>query len=418
MSRLIFPTISSLKKETGINSYLVKLPFRNSILVGVLISAGFINEKWPEEKGFAHFLEHLVLRGTKKFPNAKLLNKSLEIVGGGKEGLTNVEYTLFRGITPHNYSSRLFEILSEIIYRPLITPSSIKKEIKVIQEELKGRSNNLSIFITDILKKTIFDEDIFGPVTVEIPDVFHLSRENILSFWNKYYKNNKKIIVIIGNISTKEAITNIKKFFSKEVYLFNKPTTLNGKASAYEFKKGVKKIIKSPLINEQIFINMAAPVRVSTPKEMLTLHLYNTMLSYGVTSPFFQELREKRGLVYKISTEIIEYSIPLFRISFTSSRDYEKITKLIFKIIKDNSRSVTALKEAKQKLIGRWLIGLDNPDFILKNIIRDINLFGQPLDFSTAIKEIEKISLKDVRQLVEKFLETDKFYSVIVKPVK
>jgi len=409
--------IIPLKPETGLESYLLSAPFLKALYLGVAVKGGVLNEKWPKEKGLTHFLEHLVLRGTKKFPTAKLLNSYLEEKGGYKEAITTLEYTLFKGAIPLKDKERLFKVLSEVIFSPLLSLKKIKSEIEIIKKEYLKRQNEISLLAYQKLKELIFkDYPLAREIIQDISFLKKLKRREIINYWQKYYQLSNLVVVIIGDINKIEAIELVKKYFGSK----GKETEIESKKfifakESFDFKKGFLEIKSKIILPSQAYVTLGAPVLIRNPHDYFVLRVFNAMISKGVSSPLFEKIREKEGLVYQINTEIIEQSIPLFKISFyCDKKDTSRIIKKIFKIINENKDFPKLLNLAKKKLEGQWLIALDNPNYLLLNLVNDIIFRGKPYSYNDILKEIEKVSLREIKSLVSTFLRPQNFSIVKV----
>lgn len=401
-----------LPNKVNIPAYLLSLPHFNSLSGGVVVKVGTVDEIWPQEAGLAHALEHLVLRGTKKFPSAQLLSGYLEEVGGFKEGLTDQEKTLYYGQVPYQYAERLIEVLAEIVNFYLLPEEAITKEIQVIQEEIKRKQDDPLKFLTLKARNFIFGSHPLGrEVLGDGKSLEKLTRSDFLNFASKYYYPANFAILLVGNLQTKKAIKFIERYFIKGEK--EKPHS----RLLLPLKKKKERELKFFHPGKQAYLELIAPLDAPQDKSTQALKIFAEMIGGGVASPLFQEIREKRGLAYQLSTSVLENSLSLFQIALgTKPEAYQEVISLIFKIIKESKNNAQLLAQAKRKIKGRLLLLLDNPLFLLKRSANELVYYGRPRNFQEILQDLEVITIKDIKRAVEAYLMPDNFYRIIMLP--
>jgi len=405
-------TFEKIPNKTNIPAYLLYLPYLNSVSAAVIVKAGTVDEIWPQEAGLAHALEHLALRGTKRFPSAQLLSGYIEEVGGFKKATTDYEKTMYHGQVPVQYAERLIEILAEIVNFYLIPENTISKEIQVIQEEMKRKQDSPFYVVDHMARSFIFGSHPLGREVLGIEESLQkLTRTDILNFASRHYYPDNFTILLIGNLKLDKAGTFIEKYF---VAGGKQSPNIRPQIQLIDNKKRELKFYHNI---QQVHLELLAPISSSQEKSNKALRLFCEMISGGVISPLFQEIREKRGLCYNLSTFISKYSIGLFSIHVgIKPESCEEVISLILKVIEDNKNSVQLFNKTKQRVIGSLLLSFEDPDWIILKAAQDVIYQGKPVGYQEFIKEMGSITIKDIENAVDTYLAPNNFRRIIMLP--
>jgi predicted Zn-dependent peptidase len=405
-------TFEKLPNKANIPAYLLDLPYLNSVSAAVIVKAGTVDEIWPHEAGLAHALEHLVLRGTKRFPSAQLLSGYIEEVGGFKKATTDYEKTMYHGQVPAQYAERLVEALAEIVNFYLIPENAISKQIQVILEEMKQKQDNPFYVVDHMARSFIFGSHPLGREVLGLEESLQkLTRTDILNFASRYYYPDNFTILLIGNLKIDKARTFIEKYF---ITGGKQSPNTRPKIQLIDNKKRELKFYHNV---QQTHLELLAPISSSQEKSNKALRLFCEMISGGVISPLFQEIREKRGLCYNLSTFISKYSIGLFSIHVsTKPESYEEVISLILKVIEDNKNSVQLFNKTKQRVIGSLFLSFDDPDWIIFKAAQDIIYQGKPVGYQEFIKEMDSITIKDIENAVDTYLTPNNWRRILMLP--
>ena len=409
MPKFIF---EKLPNKTNIPAYLLSLPYLNSVSAAVVVKVGTVDEIWPQEAGLAHALEHLVLRGTKKFPSAQLLSGHIEEVGGYKEAATDYEKTMYYGQVPALYAERLIEVLAQVVNFYLIPQEAIVKEIQVIQEEVKRKRDNPSNFISLRARSFVFGSHPLGREVLGLEESLQkLTRTDILNFASKYYYPNNFTILLVGNLKSDKAKKLIEKYFfageKQSPNIRPQIPLIDNKKRELKFYHNVK----------QAQLELVAPLGSPQEKSTTALKMFSDMIGMGVTSPLFQEIREKRGLAYVFNSFISEYSISSFHIKVgTKPEACEEVISLVLRIVEDNKKSSQLLNQTKTRLQNALLLSFDNPNYIIRRAAQDVIYQGKPRGYQELIEEIETITIKDIENVVDTYLTPHNFRRIIMLP--
>lgn len=401
------------KTKSGIPLYILPIPGAHSIASGVLVNVGSRDEKIPEEAGLAHAFEHMLLQGTKEFPNKKILSEYIEEVGGFQNALTWKEITFFYNQLPSSAFERSIYILHEQLYNSLFLEENIKKEMEVIIEERRKREDNPDINLTDFTYAHLFKNHPLGNSPVGTEESLHsLKRDHFLSFIERYYHPGNFSFIIVGNIDPD---------YAKKIIDQNFPEKIEKGKEVRQTQKleSVEKKIIIPKKIQQVYARYVARIVGANPREKGILNLYAAVLGSGSSSPLSQEIRDKRGLSYSVGAYYEPGTdIGLFGVRMGVKRErYEEAITCATSIIQEYAGNEIRIKHTKNAEIGGLALDFDaSPANILRKAAFDTILFGAPRGYEEIKKRIEEITIQEIENIVKKFLKPENFTTVLLMP--
>lgn len=375
----------------------------NSVAVGVFVKVGSRDEP-NSKKGLSHFFEHMVFKGTKRF-SCKKIKISIEGVGGYLNAFTSKEVTCFYAKVPSNYQNKTLEILLDMTQNPLLREEDLEKERKVIFEEIKMHIDLPSSYVFSLNEKEIFkgsslEADIIG----DFETVSRIEREDLLKHKEKFYTPSNMVISVAGNLNKKE----IKEFLMDKIKRERKKSVRFKKE---EFKNKKSLVLEKREINQVHLIISFLGLSRLNPQRFLQ-EMLHVILGANMSSRLFEKIREKRGLVYEVSSFTRKYKdIGLFGIHLATAP--QKVTKAIDLVLKEleNIKSDikdSEIKRAKDYLWGNFLIGLDS-------ISERMLYMGDSVVYENRIptldeikKKIDEITLEDVKKFSKDIFDLDK----------
>lgn len=293
--------------------------------------------------GIAHFLEHMLFKGTYKSPNQSSLTKKIEDKEGKINGLTSNYITQYYISIPSKDAVIALKTIIKMLINSILMCRDIELEKRVVNNEKNKKNDSVSTFAFRSALSFHFGKDSpYGHfVNGNESKVDTFTRGHLLAFLNYYYKPENIYLSVFGNINDKlknklENIINkklnIKNIFknyqplkfSNEEKIFNKVTEelidYNKKIKNYipeTNKQKINIVINSKLNNSFVIINFTTNGFFHN-NNIFDNYLIK-LLSNGMNSSFFNEVREKTGFVYSIKCNKINYhNVGLFQINFST----------------------------------------------------------------------------------------------------
>lgn len=399
-------------------SVIILLPKTDTkaITFEVLYKVGSRNED-DKNNGVSHFVEHLMFKGTTKRPNTLDISKELDGVGAEYNAFTGKDHTGYYIKADNSHLPLAIEMLSDMLHNSKFDKDEVNRERGVIIEEIKMYEENPLMHIEDVFESLIFKDTVLGrEIAGPKINIKNISRESLYNYYQKYYYSGNLVLSLAGNFKTKEALALINKFFPQ-----NKSKK---RVKVQVVKKALQKhsqisIVNRPLEQAQMILGWASVSKKD--KNFLPLQMLANILGGNMSSRLFLQIRERRGLCYSIRAGVSGYEdISNFAISAGLNKD--KIEEALVAIkeeiekVKNEGISAEELKQAKENIRGRLILRLENPSAYLA-FLSDQELFGQkPKTLEELLKEVDKITLKQVNQIAKKVFVMSQSNLAIIGP--
>lgn len=325
---------------------------------GYAIDAGTRDEA-EHQQGMAHFVEHMLFKGTQKRRAWHILNR-MENVGGDLNAYTNKEETVVYTAFLAEHFSRAFELLTDIVFHSTFPQHEIDKEVEVIIDEIQSYEDTPSELIFDDFENLIFPNHPLGRNILGKPEMLKgFTTDDALAWTNNYYTPSNIVFFVLGDLNFKQIVRMAERLTAhlplKEA---NHSRTL---PAAYE-----PRLSKLNRETHQAHVMIGGRGYDAHNEKRTALYLLNNLLGGpGMNSRLNLSLRERRGLVYQVESNLTSYTdTGTFCIYFgCDQQDIERCIKLVHKELKnlcDKKMSSSQLFAAQKQLIGQIGVASDN----------------------------------------------------------
>lgn len=345
------------------------------------------------EKGISHVIEHLCFKGTKK-RMAKEISSEIEKIGGILNAFTHEEVTLYHAKLPSKHVGVAMDVLFDIYFNSNFPEEEIKKEIKVICEEIKMRKDNPRIYVCDRLKQNLYDKPFGLNVSGDDKTILALTRKEIIEKFQKKYCPANSILCVVGNNSFEEIMSFVNKFSFPKNYPLEKmqlPKKLN--LTSEEKREGI----------EQANLAMGFHFPTGSSKERYAAQLFNAILGDGMSSKLFLEVREKLGLVYAIKSDFDigkDYGYLIVYAGTEKSKVKQVISIVCEEFKKMEKITLEELEEAKRQMIGNQLVMVEGSEESAINLIME-EILNDAEKYYLFEKNINKVTLDEIKALAK-----------------
>ena len=331
----------------------------NVTYCGFAVDAG-TRDEYPDEQGMAHFVEHLIFKGTRKRRAWHILNR-MENVGGDLNAYTNKEETVIYSAFLKEHFARAVELLTDIVFSSTFPQQEIAKEVEVIIDEIQSYEDSPAELIFDDFEELIFPDHPLGRNILGEPEQLRrFGSQDALRFVGRYYKPTNMVFFVQGDIDFKRFVRTVEKatagipFSEVEGYQRQAPLP-------YQPRQLV-----SHKDTHQAHVMIGGRGYTAYDESRTGLYLHNTILGgLGMNSRLNVSLREKRGLVYTVESNLTAYTdTGTFCIYFgCDQEDADYCTELVHKELKKlcaPALTSTQLHAAKKQIIGQIGVASDN----------------------------------------------------------
>ena len=380
---------------------------------GFAIDAGTRDEA-ENEQGMAHFVEHLIFKGTEKRKAWHILNR-MENVGGDLNAYTNKEETVVYATFLKEHLERALELLGDIVFHSTFPQHEIEKETEVIIDEIQSYEDTPSELIFDDFEDMIFRNHPLGRNILGKPELLRSFRtEDVLSFTRRFYQPGNMVFFVQGQYDFKKIIRLVEKYLSDipDVRVENRRTP----PPLY-----VPEHLTVPRDTHQAHVMIGSRGYNAYDDKRTALYLLNNVLGGpGMNSKLNVSLRERRGLVYNVESNLTSYTdTGAFCIYFgTDVDDMDTCLKLTYKELKrmrDVKMTSSQLAAAKKQLIGQIGVASDNFENNALGMAKTYLHYHKYESSELVFKRIEELTAEQLLEVANEMFAEEYLSTLIYK---
>ncbi|WHQ46944.1 MAG: insulinase family protein [Candidatus Midichloria sp.] len=377
-----------------------------TVSIKVMVKAGSRYEN-NENNGISHFLEHMAFKGTKT-RTAVQIAEEFDMIGGNFNAYTSREKTVYHAQVLKDDLALAVDILSDIVQHSVFEPDEIQKEKKVILEELAQIIDTPDDYIFDLFQEKLFPNQALGrPIIGTEKFINNVTRQDLINYIDKNYSRDNIVISCAGNFDDGKFHNLIKEKFAflpqSRKPNFEQSTYIGGEVRA---EKDL----------EQVHLTIGFPGLSYLDKKFYEQQVLAVILGGGMSSRLFQEIRERRGLAYHISTFSMSYAdLGIFSIySATNPDSVNELIKATAEQMKLAANSITKeeLKRAKAQVRASLLMSQESSASRAERIAWHYAAYGRIIPLEEIIDRIEAISIYDIKSTLLKILSNEKLPTV------
>jgi predicted Zn-dependent peptidase len=371
---------------------------------GYAIDAGTRDEE-ENEQGMAHFVEHLIFKGTQKRHSWHILNR-MEHVGGDLNAYTNKEETVVYSAFLVEHFPRAVELLTDIVFHSTYPQAEIDKEVEVIIDEIQSYEDTPSELIFDDFEELVFPNHPLGRNILGKPELLRqFKSEDALRFTNRFYRPDNMVFFVQGNVDFKRVVRLLEKAVS------DIPATITerNRIKPELYIPQTKTIHRD---THQAHVMIGCRSYDTHDKKRTALYLLNNILGGpGMNSRLNVALRERSGLVYNVEANLTSYTdTGLFSVYFgTDQEDVKRCIRLVHKELKrlrEKPLSSTQLTTAQKQIIGQIGVAADNFENNALNMAKTYLHYNKYEEPQEVYKRIQSLTPQDLWEVAnEMFCE-------------
>jgi len=379
---------------------------------GFAIDAGTRDEEM-DQQGMAHFVEHLLFKGTEKRRAWHILNR-MENVGGDLNAYTNKEETVVYSAFLVEHFPRAVELLADIVFHSTFPQTEIDKEIEVIIDEIQSYEDSPSELIFDDFEELLFPDHPLGRNILGKPEQLRrFKSEDALRFTSRYYRPENMIFFIQGNVDFKQVIRFVEK--SSPQWEEN--------ALTMEKRKHPQVYVPQNLTlhrdTHQAHVMIGSRGYDAHNEKRTALYLLNNIIGGpGMNSRLNVALRERSGLVYNVEANLTSYTdTGVFCIYFgTEHKNVERCIRIVKKELKrlcEKPLTPTLLNAAKKQIIGQIGVARDNAESTALGMAKTFLHYGKMDNPKELFHRIEELTAQELWEVSNEMFADDYLSTLI-----
>lgn len=378
---------------------------------GVVIDTGSRDEG-ANEKGMAHFIEHLLFKGTRRRKAFHILSR-MENVGGELNAYTSKEETFVYASFLHPHYARALELFADILFNSTFPEKEIAREKDVVLDEINAYKDSPSELIFDEFEEMLYNDHALGTNILGSPEsVKQFSRAEVQTFVQNHYLSERMIIASVGNISFDKLVKHVQKYFGVV-------QTSSGQAVRKEFDTYQPQKRSEAKSNYQVHCMLGVPAYSVRDSKKNTLALLSNILGGpGMNSRLNMGVREKYGYCYAIESQYQAYSDSgNFNIYLGTDNGYlDKSVNLIYKILKtlrEKKLGTLQLHRAKQQIAGQLALALESNVNEMISIGKSHLFYPKVDSLKQMVDKVERIDASQLLEVANEIFVPDQFSTLI-----
>lgn len=416
---LILLSLQALKnKRLGIYFQMDSIVLKNGIKLihkqsnsdvahlGIIINSG-TRDELSNEFGLAHYIEHVIFKGTNKRKSYHILSR-MDDVGGEINAYTTKEDTTIHATFLTKYYDRAADLISDIVFNSSFPEKEIKKEKEVVIDEINSYKDSPAELIFDDIEDLLFEGKALGHnILGTKKNVRKFNRKSIDQFINRTYATDQMVISSVGNISFAKLHKYIQKYFDHIP-----ASTYSREVENYDnYIPQIKTINKKTFQTHCMIANHAYKL---THPNRLSLFLLNNLLGGpALNSRLNLSIREKHGFAYNVDSNYHAFTdTGIFAIYFgTDKNNVDKSLQLIEKELdrlKSEKLGTLQLSKAKLQLIGQLAISSESNENKMLSIGKSYLHFNKVDKLATVIEKINAIKAENLQEIANEVFNFDK----------
>ena len=385
-----------------------------SVSIGVWIRNGSRREAC-EQNGLAHFMEHMVFKGTER-RSAEAIAREMDSVGGMLDAFTSKEQICFNAKVLDQNLPIAFDVIADLVLRPRFDSEDVAKERQVVLEEIKMDLDNPEYLLHEIFTRGFWPEHPLGRPILGTPEtVRQFSREALQTRFREWFAPDHLVVTAAGNVPHQDVLDLVQREFGHLRSNGALEDHTPPKAEAPLFVERKKEL-------EQVHLCVGVPSLPIAHERRFGIAVLNNLLGGGMSSRLFQNIREKRGLAYAVFSEITPYSDAgmLTVYAGTAKETVGQVLDLTiaeFRSMKESPVTEEELLRAKNHLKGSLMLSLESTSSRMSNLARQELYFGRFYSLDEILASIEAVSREDVQTLAQEFFRPEQISAAVLGPV-
>jgi len=386
---------------------------RESVTVRVMVGTGSREEN-DQEAGSAHFLEHFVFKGTKKFPKMYDINEAIEKVGGAFNAYTGQNEMGFWVKMDKENLELATRIVGQVVTEPVLPKEHFDKERGTILEELHMYDDRPNSKAAEECKELLFGKTNMGrPIIGTVKSLNEMTVEELRRYLNKWFVAENIVVGVVGSYGKEEDVLKIIKSEFATLIEDGRRVPEKNKFVWSEQKAPRLKLTKRKV--EQAAVVMAFRAFDTNDPRRYAIDLLNIVFGDGWMSRLMREVREERGWAYAIGSDVdlftdagglyIGAGLPKNKLNEAVTL----ITEIAFGLVDSKKWAIKKeeLETAKDTFRGRFALNFDRPETVLGAALWDLIYRDKIYTPEEKLANIERVTIEEIGALAKEIFKRE-----------
>ena len=406
------------KLKNGVRVLTVPMAGVESVTAMILCKTGSRNETLPQA-GISHVLEHMVFKGTTKYPSPMAIAEAVDSIGAEQNAFTSKEYTGYYITSAAQHLGLTLDIQSQMLTAPLLPQDDLNREREVSVEEINMYEDQPMSKANEEFENLMYGGSSMGRMIIGTKETVRATTsQDLRQYMNRWYRGSNMLIVIAGKFSNPKFSNSQMKELLEEKFggmdsgkMDNYKTKASyGKAEARHFKKKT----------EQAHFYLGVPgLSINDPRRY-ALQMGQVVLGGGMSSRLFNEIREKRGLAYYVKADM-DSNFDCGYLGVRAGVKLEKLGEAMAVVKKEMlklAETITQeeLAKAKDYILGHLPLSLEGSMDIAQFYGMRALVMDEIRHPDEVVKRVSSVQLDEVKKVLSELVSEKLIRSVVVGP--
>jgi predicted Zn-dependent peptidase len=398
--------------DTGLRLITETMPHVRSVTIGVWLMRGSRHET-DERSGIAHFVEHMLFKGTDT-RSAEDIAQSIDSIGGQLDAFTAKEYASYYIKVLDDHLPLAVDLLADIVLRPAFAAEEIEREKKVILEEIKMVEDTPDDLVHELFTQHFWEGHSLGrPILGTRETVEAFTANTLAEYFRGAYVAPNMIISAAGSLEHSRVRDLVSAAFGV--------LTRNGQPFRDEPPRVVPQVVTRTKELEQSHICLGTNSYPQSHDDRYVSYILNTVLGGSMSSRLFQNVREKRGLAYSVFSGLSAYrdagNITIY--AGCANEAVDEVIDLCVQELRAMKRAPvpeTELRRAKDHLKGSLMLSLENTASRMSHLARQEIYFDRHFGLDETLLGVERVSAADVQRVASDLFSDGSLAATVLGP--
>jgi predicted Zn-dependent peptidase len=397
---------------SGLRLVTESMPHVRSVTVGVWLTRGSRHEA-DAESGVAHFVEHMLFKGTTS-RSAQVIAQTIDSIGGQLDAFTAKEYASYYIKVLDDHLPLALDLLSDLVMRPAFAQPDIDREQSVILEEIKMVEDAPDDLVHEVFAQQFWSRHPLGRPILGTPDtVGSFDASRLRRYFDRTYLAPNLIIAAAGHLDHAALKDLVETAFAD--------LPAGTPADADEPPAVTPGLVVRHKDIEQSHLCLGSPAYPQAHDDRHALYVLNTILGGSMSSRLFQHIREDRGLAYAVFSNLTSYR-DAGVITVYAGCAVEKVSEIIdltlaeLRGLREEPVAADELQRAKDHLKGSLMLSLENTSSRMSQLARQQIYFGRHFSLDELLQSIDDVSAEDVLRVAADLFRDGASVATVVGP--
>ncbi len=398
----------------GLRIATCEMPHAATASVGIWAGVGGRHEP-AAVNGISHFIEHMLFKGTTK-RSARRIMEEVEGVGGDMNAFTTEERTCYYAVAAAEFFPRLCNVLCDLYTDPKFSAADIERERGVIGEEILMYRDEPSSHVQELLNQHFWPAHPLGrPLTGTLESIASMGKTEFSNYRKSHYHTKSTVFTAAGCVNHDEVVAQASRL------LDSLPKGRVPRMGPAPQPRKSLQIVTEKRDTQQTQVAIGLPATTNYDDRRYATHLLHILLGGNASSRLFQQLRERRGLCYSVSTHPnLLADTGMFNISVgLDGSNLEKSLRIIrseIEALKSTPPKPAELRRAKEYAIGISRMSLERSSAQNMRVGMSVLVYGEIHDPETMHERLRAVTAEEICAVTQDFLDFKKATVAVIGP--